>query len=176
MAAESMLLPVPSEAVMPFAGFLVSAGQFDFWTVAVLSALGCLFGSLLSYAIGYYGALPLVERYGKYVLVEKKHLTWTERYFAKHGSITVFVCRFIPVVRHISSIPAGAARMNLWTFSLYSLAGAFLWNTFLLWLGVQLGAQWTTISQYTKILDVIVIVCLGAAVIYLAHKLRKFRR
>lgn len=172
MAMESMLFPIPSELVMPFAGYLAATGRFDFWIVAIVSAFGCLLGSLLSYAIGYYGATPLVRRYGKYLLIEKKHLSSTERYFKKHGSWTVFVCRFIPVVRHISSIPAGAGKMNLWTFSVFSFVGAFLWNTFLLWIGYLLGQNWSLLSKYTPIIDVIVVVVLLGGIFYFYKKLK----
>lgn len=175
MAAESMVLPVPSEAVMPFAGFLVATGRFAFWPIAFVSALGCLFGSLLSYAIGYYGATPLVKRYGKYVLLEEKHLEWMQSFFKRRGGLTVFVARFIPVVRHISSIPAGAGKMNLWTFSLYTFIGALLWNTFLLWLGFTLGEHWTLIKEYTLPLDIAVGVILLIGIGYLVHKLKAMR-
>jgi len=172
MAMESMVLPVPSELVMPFAGFLVSQGEFSFWLVAVVSAFGCLLGSLLSYAIGYYGATPLVKHYGKYFLVHKKHLDSMEHYFQKHGGITVFVTRFVPVVRHISSIPAGAGRMNLWSFSALTLVGAFIWNTFLLWIGFVLGRNWGIIGRYTAITDAVVLIILAGGVLYLYKTLK----
>lgn len=169
MTLESILFPVPSEAVMPFAGFLVTAGRFEFWAVAIVSAFGSLLGSLISYAIGYYGATPVVHKYGHFLLIEKKHLTWVNKFFRNRGSITVFVCRFIPVIRHISSIPAGIARMKIWRFSFYTFTGALLWNTFLLWLGTKLGQHWTVIKQYTFWLDIAVGFILVVLVAYYVH-------
>jgi membrane protein DedA with SNARE-associated domain len=130
MTLESMIAPVPSELVMPFAGFLIYTGHFDPLWVMVASSLGSIVGSLLSYGMGMLGK-PVVLRYGRYLLLNPHHLEWTKNFFARHGSITIFISRFIPVVRHLISIPAGLARMSLAPFILYTVVGATMWNGFL---------------------------------------------
>src|SRR3989344_2465633 len=116
MALESMIAPVPSEVVMPFAGYLALQGQFNFWLVLLASSLGSIFGSFLSYYIGFYGGRPLVLKFGRYLLVEEEHLEWTEKWFRKQGDKTIFISRFVPVVRHLISIPAGIAKMPMRRF------------------------------------------------------------
>ena len=113
MMLESMVAPVPSEAVMPFAGFLVESGQFTFLGVVFFSTFGSIIGSLISYYIGYYGGRPIVEKFGKYLFLDKHHLDITEKYFQKKGDITILICRFVPIVRHLISIPAGMGKMNV---------------------------------------------------------------
>src|SRR3989338_6868184 len=116
MVLESMVAPVPSELVMPFAGFLVADGKFNFWVVVLVSTLASITGSLISYFIAFFGGKELIHRFGKFVLLDKEELEWTEGWFRKRGSITILVSRFIPVVRHLISIPAGLARMDLKRF------------------------------------------------------------
>ena len=135
MAMESMIFPIPSEVVMPFAGFLIYSGKFTFLGVLIASSLGSLFGSLISYYMGKYLGRPIVIKYGKYFLLNKHHLELTERFFAIFGERAVLVSRFIPVVRHIISIPAGIAEMKLKKFSIYTLIGATIWNMVLAFLG-----------------------------------------
>lgn len=157
MALESMIAPVPSEAVMPPLGFAVARGEFT-WTGAILATtLGSLLGSLVSYYLGYFGGKPLVMKVGRYLLLNEHHLDLTTRWFKKRGGLTVFVCRFIPVVRHFISIPAGIARMNLWKFCLYTLVGATLWNTFLLWIGYKLQKHWEVIEKYRQPIDLVIV-------------------
>jgi len=153
MALESMIAPVPSEVVMPFAGFLVVEGRFTFLGATLASSLGTLLGSLLSYAIGRWGGYPLALKFGKYLLLDKHHLDITQAWFEKRGELTVFVCRFVPVVRHLISIPAGVAGMNLWRFGVFSVVGGTLWNIILLYAGVRLGERWDLIEKYTHELD-----------------------
>lgn len=143
MAMESMIFPVPSEAVLPPAGLLISQGKFTFAGVTIASTLGSIFGSLLSYWIGLYGGRPFINKFGKYFLLDTKALELSEKYFNKHGDLTIFICRFIPVVRHLISIPAGLGKMNILRFSIYTIAGAGLWNAILTWAGVKWGqAGW----------------------------------
>ena len=176
MAAESMVLPVPSEAVMPFAGYVVSAGDMT-WAGAVLaSSFGSLAGSWLSYLMGRHGVLPLVERYGKYVLVHPHHLRKAEHMFARRGVVAVFLCRFIPGVRHVSSIPAGATRMAIMPFLAASVAGATTWNTFLLWVGWRFGRDEQAIAALKSRMDLVglaLLVLLGA---YFLYEVRASRR
>jgi membrane protein DedA with SNARE-associated domain len=175
MVLESMIFPIPSELVMPFAGFLIFTGQFDPVWVMAASTLGSIVGSLLSYGMGVLGE-PVVLRYGRYLFLNPHHLEWTRKFFDRYGNITIFVSRFIPVVRHLISIPAGLARMPLGRFVLYTAAGAFLWNGFLTYLGVRLKENWRIIQQYTHIIDYVVAACLLAALAYFIWKLRGARR
>ncbi|MCC6486947.1 MAG: DedA family protein [Candidatus Hydrogenedentes bacterium] len=160
MALESMIAPVPSEVVMPFAGFLVVEGQFTFLGAALASSLGTLLGSLLSYWMGKYGGYPLIYRYGKYFLLEREHLEYTVSWFEKRGDIAVLICRFIPVVRHLISIPAGVGKMNIVRFSVFTLLGGTIWNLILLYAGVKLGQHWDIISKYSHELDYVVVAVL----------------
>ncbi len=174
MALESMIAPIPSELVMPFAGFLVFSGHFDPLAVMLASSLGSICGSLVSYGMGVLGE-PVVLRYGRYLLLNPHHLEWTSRFFARHGGKTVFIARFIPVVRHLISIPAGLARMRLLPFILFTAVGATLWNGFLTYLGVRLKENWPIVQRYTHILDYFVVAALLAAAAYLAWKLKTSR-
>lgn len=167
MALESMIAPVPSELVMPFAGFLIFTGQFDPLAVMAASSLGSICGSLISYGMGMLGE-PVVLRYGRYLLLNPHHLEWTHRFFRRHGGKTVFLSRFLPVVRHLISLPAGLARMSLVPFILYTAAGATLWNGFLTYLGVRLRENWPIIQHYTNFLDYLVLAgMLGLAAYFL---------
>lgn len=173
MVAESMVLPVPSEAVMPFAGFLVASGQLDLIIVAFASTLGSLAGSLISYYIGLKGGKPFVARYGKYFLLNEEHLDRVHRFFEKRGEVTIFFSRFIPVVRHLISIPAGSAKMNLKKFAAFTIAGAAIWNTILVYLGILLKEKWEVIMSYTQYLDILVVIVLIILVIYFIAKRKK---
>lgn len=170
MTLESMVAPVPSELVMPFAGFLVADGKLSLWLVVVVSTLASITGSLLSYFIAYFGEKELIHKFGKFVLLDKDELEWTQRWFLRHGSITILISRFIPVIRHLISIPAGLARMDLKRFILFTAVGATAWNSFLLWVGIQLRERWQLVEQYSKPLDVIMVVLIVVAVGYYAYK------
>lgn len=171
MTMESMIFPVPSEAVLPPAGLLIAQGKFTFTGVIISATVGSIFGSLLSYWIGVYGGRPFIERYGKYFLLDKKALNASEKYFEKHGDWTIFVCRFIPVVRHIISIPAGFGRMNIWKFSVYTIAGAGMWNAFLTWVGVRWGQQgWDALMKYGHTIDIVIVALIVIAGAYFFWK------
>jgi len=171
MMLESMVAPVPSEAVMPFAGFLIADGHFTFTAVILVSTLGSIVGSLISYYIGYYGGRPLVEKFGKYLLLDKHHLDLTEKYFNKRGDMTIFISRFIPVVRHLISIPAGMGKMNVFKFCLYTIIGAGMWNGFLTWVGFKLKNNWNEVLKYSSMIDIVVVAVLGLIFIYVVYKL-----
>lgn len=168
MAAESMILPVPSEAVMPFAG----ASGMSFALVVIAATLGSIAGSLLSYYIGLKGKSFLLKN-GKYFLLHKKDLEKTEIFFKRHGEKTIFISRFIPVVRHFISIPAGIAKMDKKKFVLYTALGAAAWNFFLAYSGLILKENWTIITRYSQYIDIAVIVGLIIAVLWLLK--RRFR-
>ncbi len=176
MAGESMILPIPSEAVMPPLGMLIHQHPDQYtWTACILaSSIGSLVGSLVSYGLGYFGGKPLVLKVGRFLLLNEQHLDLTTQWFNKHGGITVFIARFVPVVRHFISIPAGTARMNLLKFCLYTLIGATLWNAFLLWLGYKLQDHWNTILHYSGPIDIVMVLLLLVGLIaWYYHHLRK---
>jgi len=166
MALESMVAPVPSELVMPFVGFLAVEGKFSVPLAILATSAGSLIGSVISYYMGYLGGRPFVMKVGRYLLLNREHLEWTERWFDRHGSWTIFVSRFIPVVRHLISIPAGLGKMRLLPFCLYTVLGATIWNTFLLVCGYKLRQNWTLVEQYSHELDVAVAVALVLAGIW----------
>lgn len=163
MALESMIFPLPSELVMPFAGFLAIQGELNLWLIIFWSTIGSLFGSLLSYYIGYYGGNKLVLKLGKYLLLDISDLEKTEVWFKKRGEKTIFISRLIPVVRHLISVPAGIGRMHLRKFCLYTVLGATLWNGFLAYCGYLLGQNWGLVRHYSETFTV-----LTAAILFLA--------
>ncbi len=176
MALESMVAPVPSEAVMPFAGFLVSQGKFDFLLALAAASLGSIAGSALSYWIGHKGGRPLVRKIGKYFLLNEEHLEQTEKFFISHGGKTIFVSRFIPVVRHLISIPAGVGKMDFGKFIFLTAFGATAWNAILLYAGVLLGQNWEIVSQNTRIIDLAMLAVLGLAALWYLKKMKSARR
>lgn len=176
MALESMIFPIPSELVMPFAGFLAGKGEMNFWLVVLFSSLGSLIGSLVSYYMGYYGGRHFVSKFGKYFLLDETDLAKAESWFKKSGEKTIFISRFIPVVRHIISIPAGMGRMDIKKFCVYTVAGATLWNAFLAYLGYFLGERWELVRHYSESFSIIVAVILLAAFVVLVYRHTANRR
>ena len=142
MALESACIPIPSELIMPFAGYLVGTGQMSLIGAALAGAIGCNIGSTVAYAIGAAGGRPLVERWGRYVLLNTHDIDAAERFFSRYGVATVFIARLLPVVRTFIALPAGFARMNMLKFQIYSFVGSFIWCLLLTYVGQQLGAQW----------------------------------
>jgi len=144
MAIESACIPLPSEIIMPFSGYLVHTGRFNLFWVATVGALGCNLGSLIAYYIGYYGGRPLVERYGSYILLSHKELDWADHFFARYGDSTVFISRLLPVVRTFIALPAGIARMPQLRFHIYTFLGSWPWCLALAYVGMRLGEKWDT--------------------------------
>ena len=142
MAIESACVPLPSEIVMPFAGYLVSTGRFNLWLVATAGAVGCSLGSTLAWLVGAWGGRPAVDRWGRYILLDQGAVDAAERWFRTYGSLTVFVGRLLPVVRTFISLPAGTARMPFWKFQIYTFVGSWLWCLALAWMGLKLGKAW----------------------------------
>jgi membrane protein DedA with SNARE-associated domain len=176
MAIESAMIPLPSELILPFAGFLVSdpsqiepiTGQpWSFWIVVVVGTIGNTIGSLVAYALGAYGGRPFLERYGKYVLIRPHEIEIADHFFARWGTQTVFFSRLLPIVRTFISFPAGVARMDLRKFIAYSTAGAFLWSTALVWAGVQLGNNWVRIREMLQPFDLVIAVGVVALAVVL---------
>lgn len=167
MAIESAMIPLPSELILPYAGFLVSDptkieplthGPWSFWTVVIVATLGNTIGSVIGYYIGAWGGRPFLERWGRYLLIRPHEIELADRFFQKYGAATAFFSRLLPIVRTFISFPAGVARMNLFKFIVYSTAGAFLWSTALVWAGVQLGARWEDIRKALQPFDLLLAV------------------
>ncbi len=173
MALESMIAPVPSELVMPFVGFLASRGTFNLWIAVFVSGIGSLFGSLLSYWIGRKYGRDFVLRYGKFLLIDSYHLQQTEKWFKHNGEKTIFIGRFIPVVRHLISVPAGIGKMNLGKFCAYTFAGAIIWNLILAVLGLWLGENWQVVHAYLEPITIAVALLLVAFIILFLLSKRK---
>jgi len=161
MAIESANIPLPSEVIMPFSGFLVWAGRFNLIWVALSGGLGCLIGSWFSYWLGAVGGRPLIEKYGKYILMSHHDLDLTDRWFKKWGNPTVFIGRLLPIVRTFISFPAGIARVNLLTFSIYTFVGSVIWSYFLAYIGKKLGDNWdslkTTFHRFDLVIGILII-------------------
>ncbi|MBA3454985.1 MAG: DedA family protein [Deltaproteobacteria bacterium] len=155
---ESTMVPIPSLLVMPFAGYLASQGHFSLPVILIINSTGALLGSALSYWLGAAGGKPLLLKYGKYVFVRPKDIEKTEEFFAKHGKWTVLIGRFLPVVRHIISIPAGVARMPLIPFFTQTFIGSTLWGGGLMLMGYGLGARWEAIAAQAKKVDLLIAV------------------
>jgi membrane protein DedA with SNARE-associated domain len=173
MTLESMIAPVPSEAVMPFVGFLVADGKWNLWAAIAATSAGSIIGSLLSYLMGYYGGKPFVLKVGKYLLLNQHDLERTEKFFhERSGTKWLFISRFIPVVRHFISIPAGMGKMPMVPFLTATLIGATMWNVILLVAGMWLRERWTVIQTYSHKVDYVVV---AAAVIVFIWFIRKRR-
>ena len=142
MAVESACIPLPSEIIMPFSGYLVYKGQFNLWWVGVAGAFGCVVGSWVAYYAGLYGGRPFIEKYGRYVLLSRHDLDLADRWFARYGEIIVFASRLLPVVRTFIAFPAGIARMNMTRFTVYTFLGSLPWCLGLAYVGQVLGEQW----------------------------------
>jgi membrane protein DedA with SNARE-associated domain len=142
MAIESACIPLPSEVIMPFSGYLVYTGRFNLFWVATMGALGCNLGSLVAYYVGYHGGRPLVEKYGSYIFLSEKELHWADRFFEKWGDWAVFISRLLPVVRTFIALPAGIAKMNQIRFHIFTFVGSWPWCFMLAWIGMRLGEQW----------------------------------
>jgi membrane protein DedA with SNARE-associated domain len=142
MAIESACIPLPSEIIMPFSGYLVSRGEMNLWLVGIAGAFGCVVGSIGAYYVGMYGGRPFIEKYGRYVLVSRHDLDLADRWFAKYGEAIVFISRLLPAVRTFIAFPAGVARMNMTRFIAYTFAGSLPWCLGLAYVGQKLGEQW----------------------------------
>ena len=167
MAIESAMIPLPSELILPFAGFLVSdpkaiepiTGQpWNFWITVVVATIGNTLGSLIAYAIGAYGGRPFLERYGRYLLIRPHEIEAADEFFRKYGAPTVFIGRLLPIVRTFISFPAGVTRMPIGKFVLYSTAGALLWSIALVYAGMQLGANWVEIREILRPFDLAILI------------------
>jgi membrane protein DedA with SNARE-associated domain len=164
MAIESACIPLPSELIMPFAGYLVYEGSMSLFWVATAGAIGCNLGSLVAYEIGHYGGRPLVERYGRWILMGRRELDWADRFFARWGHAAVFIARLLPVVRTFIALPAGVARMPRGKFHTYTFLGSWPWCFVLAWAGMKLGENWRSLGKYFHQFDAVIGVLIVAAV------------
>ncbi|MGB9371984.1 MAG: DedA family protein [Halobacteriota archaeon] len=169
MGLESACIPLPSEVIMPFAGFVVWKGELTLIGVALVGTAGCLAVSLVAYSVGAYGGLPLLERYGKYVLIRKSELDRAHTWFERFGEIAVFVSRVLPIVRTFISLPAGVVRMDVKKFSLYTVLGSLPWCFGLAYVGVLLGPHWSDLEALFRYLDIVVIAGIIGLVGYLIY-------
>jgi len=168
MAIESACIPLPSEIIMPFSGYLVYAGRFNLWAVSVAGAFGCVVGSLAAYWVGMYGGRPLIEKYGRYVLISHHDLDLADRWFARFGEVIVFASRLLPVIRTFIAFPAGVARMNLKKFVIYTFIGSLPWCLGLAYTGQKLGEQWdknptlkTLFHRFDFVIGIALVVLVG---------------
>ncbi|HEY6250178.1 MAG TPA: DedA family protein [Candidatus Angelobacter sp.] len=169
MTIESACIPLPSEIIMPFAGYLVYTGQFNLFWAATAGAIGCNVGSVIAYEIGYYGGRPLIEKYGSYLLMNRHDLERADHFFQKFGSLAVFIGRLLPVVRTFIALPAGVARMPRLRFHVYTFIGSWPWCFALAWVGMKMGERWHTdprLAHWLHRLDAVIVLLLLAAVIW----------
>ncbi|HEV7400173.1 MAG TPA: DedA family protein [Solirubrobacterales bacterium] len=172
MTLESACIPVPSEAIMLFAGFAVSKGELTLFGIVAAGVLGNLVGSWIAYAIGYYGRLDLLEK-NRFIHISPKHLKWADDWFERYGAATVFFSRMLPLVRTFISLPAGVAKMPFWRFTAYTLAGCIPWVLMLALVGQSVGSNWEDWRHKLGYLDYVVLVAIVVGAIYLIAKRRR---
>lgn len=180
MTLESALIPIPSEVTMPFSGFLIFSGKFTLLPVVLSGTMGNLVGSLLAYALGFWGqervVRQVIKRWGKFLLITEDEFNRAETWFRKYGEVIVFFSRILPVIRTFISLPAGVARMNLFRFSLYTTVGSFLWSLFLTYIGFKLGENWENLGGYFHKFDIFLFLGLILATAwYFYWKLKKLK-
>lgn len=180
MTVESALIPIPSEITMPFAGFLVSRGELNILIVSLVGAFGNLIGSLLAYALGYWGqekvVRVLIRKYGRFILLSEHDLDISENWFRKYGNLMVFASRLMPALRTVISLPAGIAKLGLPKFIFYTTVGSFIWSYLLTYIGFKLGENWNSLGPIFHKFDLaLVIVGVVTVVLYVYHKREKFK-
>jgi membrane protein DedA with SNARE-associated domain len=169
MAIESACVPLPSEIMMPFSGYLVSAGRFDLNLVAIAGAIGCLLGSYAAYFIGASGGRRLLLKYGRYILIAPHEIELADRFFDRWGSHAVFISRLLPVVRTFIALPAGVARMRLVPFTIYTLLGSYIWCLGLAWAGMKLGQHWDQLGPYFHRFDGAIAILLVVGIVVVVY-------
>ena len=181
MGIESACIPLPSEVIMPFAGYLAYQGQMTFmgvgtgspwtqiWIAGIFGALGCNLGSIPAYEVGAWGGRRAVEKYGRYIWLHTGHLDQAHRFFERFGTWAIFIGRLLPVVRTFIALPAGIAKMDRTRFHLYTFAGSLPWCLVLAWIGYKLGEKWNTLGVYFHKLDAVIGVLLVAGVTWFVY-------
>lgn len=171
MAIESINIPLPSEALMTFAGALVAEGRFNFWLVVLAGAIGNVIGSVGNYYLGAWGGRPIIEKYGKYFLIHHKDLDAADRWFAKYGLHAVFFTRMLPIIRTFISFPAGVSRVPMVPFVLLTFAGSFIWSAFLTYIGYEFGRNYETVFKpYLQKFEIVIAVLLIAAIVWYVRR------
>lgn len=177
MTLESACIPIPSEIIMPFAGYLAVTGHLNFWGVVMVGTLGNLIGSLIAYYVGKYGGRAIVLKYGRRIRLSERHLKQSEAWFAKNGEISVLVGRVFPVVRTFISLPAGIAQMHLGRFITYTIAGSIPWVYMLAWAGSDFGKHWQVVDRFMRpFTDFVVIAIAVLIVLYIVRRVIMRRR
>lgn len=177
MAVESACIPIPSEIIMPFSGYLVSTGRFNLLLAATAGAVGCNIGSTVAYMVGRHGGRPLVERWGSYVLISRRDLDDADRFFARWGGIAVLVGRLLPVIRTFIALPAGIARLPQLKFQIYTFVGSWPWCFALAYAGYKLGQRWNTdpsLHALMRRFDLLVLAAVALGLVW--YVWRHFRR
>jgi membrane protein DedA with SNARE-associated domain len=170
MALEGACVPVPSEAIMLFAGFSVSQGHMAFGAAVAAAVAGNLLGSWAAYAIGYYGGRPFIDRWGRYVLLSRHKVDLAHRWFVRYGAAAVFFSRMLPLVRTFISLPAGVARMTFWRFTLYTVLGCLPWVVMLTYLGMKVADNWEKIQRQLHYLDYMVVLAVAGVIVWLVAR------
>lgn len=176
MLAESACIPIPSEATMLFAGFAVSQGRFSLFAITAVGVLGNMVGSLIAYAVGYFGRIELVERQGHRLHIKPSHLEWADRWFARYGEATVFFTRVLPIIRTFISLPAGVARMPVVRFTVFTLLGCIPWVLLLGFIGDQVGHNWTHWRHGFSYVDYVMAALIVGGIAYWIARRVKARR
>ena len=175
IALGLMIEVIPSEIVLGYGGYLISIEKINFWGALLAGIIGGTIAQIFLYWLGRYGGRPILDKYGKFLLIKKAHLDASEQWFKKYGTGVIFTARFVPVIRHAISIPAGISKMPLSIFISYTMAAMVPWTVLFLLLGIQLGDHWQNIKEYAKpMLLPIIIIAFLSVVIYFLYKRRKF--
>lgn len=175
MALESANIPIPSEIIMPFSGYLASRGQFSFFAIVIAGAIGNLVGSIASYYLGSWGGRRFLSKYGKFLFMHKKDLDSADQWFNKYGDAAIFFSRILPIVRTFISLPAGIAKMNIWKFSAYTFVGSLLWSWFLAYVGFAAGENWAFLEPYFRKFDWAIAAFLILAAVWWVRRYFKVR-
>lgn len=171
-----MIEVIPSEIVLAYGGFLVSSGHINFVGAVLFGIIGGVIAQLFVYWIGRYGGRPVLEKYGKYIFIHKKHIDYAEAWFTKYGTGVIFTARFIPVVRHAISIPAGISKMNVWRFTLLTTLAIIPWSMLFVYLGYVLGDQWEHVDEKAApYITPILLIALALLIVYFVIKMVKNR-
>ncbi len=175
MILESALIPIPSEIIMPFSGFLVTNGKFNLVSVILAGSLGNLVGSVITYYVGIKFGRAFILKYGKYIFFKESHLEFTDRLFEKYGDRISFIGRLLPLIRTYVSLPAGIGKTNLVKFVFYTFIGSIIWNTMLTYAGIQLGNNWENIDKYSIYLDIAAVCAIGVFIVWIISNNRRER-